>query len=735
MELAVRRFARNILLIHLALLAVVLGIVYIASRAIEDGAREQALGQAQRRQEQLTVTTARGIEEFYRNIMDDMDLLPRTDARAPESRPALESNGGERDIPAAEENPFEQSVLTELGGKTAPGTPLGERGSLIGFVLARQLEDRVSHLFVLDRRNMRPYGLLREDLEEELKLGRARPVPPPPAPEPTTRPNRAAIARLRASGPQPTPTELEIVRRNEQWLKELRTQGISPFEVFDAGGCNLIALPLMTPDRPGGPPQQQRGAGGGGGGGGGDRQGARRGRGPGGGVFASPQRPTAAAAADDGSLAPKSHLVVVATVPVEKINDRFLSRLNNDRYTGAFLVDESMTTMAASRPGLVGANLSSVGDAQVRALIDDYHREGMTGTKRLAQPFKLGDHDFEPAMVTSQPIEVAGKRWFLLVASPLSEVDRVVSALFDRIVLWSVFVTAAIAALLVSTAVQLIRSRVKLERERAAAIRRELERARQIQQAWLPHQPPLSRALDVAAVNYPAQHISGDFYNWFELPDGRTAIAIGDVTGHGMSAAFLMATTQLLVRTTLARITDPGRCLAEVNRQLCTQVYAGQFVTLQLLVVEPETGTVELANAGHPPPLVGEPADDSGAMTFRALRVEPQFVLGVEEDATYDTERVDLPPGALLLLYTDGAADAEAPDGRRFGAEGLRKALPATRRPEARPMDARGLLDTLVRAINDFRGKQALGDDLTFVAVRLNTVPAASEPEPVGATR
>jgi sigma-B regulation protein RsbU (phosphoserine phosphatase) len=300
-------------------------------------------------------------------------------------------------------------------------------------------------------------------------------------------------------------------------------------------------------------------------------------------------------------------------------------------------------------------------------------------------------------------------------------------------VLWSVFVTVAVAALLVSTAVQLIRSRVKLERERAAAMRKELERARQIQQAWLPHQPPSSGALDVAAVNYPAQHISGDFYNWFELPDGRTAIAIGDVTGHGMSAAFLMATTQLLVRTTLARVTDPGRCLAEVNRQLCTQVYAGQFVTLQLLVFEPETRTVELANAGHPPPLVGEP-DESGAMTFKPLPVEPQFVLGVEEDATYETEHVELAPGALLLLYTDGAADAEAPDGRRFGAEGLRRALP-TRPPKSRPIDARGLLDAVIRAINDFRGKQALGDDLTFVAVRLNTVPAAHEAEPVGAAR
>ena len=103
----------------------------------------------------------------------------------------------------------------------------------------------------------------------------------------------------------------------------------------------------------------------------------------------------------------------------------------------------------------------------------------------------------------------------------------------------------------------------------------------------------LSRSVDLAAANFPANHISGDFYNWFELPDGRVAVVIGDVTGHGMSAAFLMATTQLLVRTTMQRVTDPAACLEEVNRQLCTLVFNEQFVTLQILVLDPDGGPVE----------------------------------------------------------------------------------------------------------------------------------------------
>src|SRR3954464_9459930 len=137
MEFAVRRFARNILLLHLALLAVVLGVVAFASRAISQGAREQAVVQARQRQEQLAAQTAKGIEGFYQNIISDMDLLPR---------------GGD-------DSSAERTALSDAGSKAVPRTPLGQRGVLIGFILARQLEDRVSHLFVLDKGDMIPHGL------------------------------------------------------------------------------------------------------------------------------------------------------------------------------------------------------------------------------------------------------------------------------------------------------------------------------------------------------------------------------------------------------------------------------------------------------------------------------------------------------------------------------------------------------------------------------------------------
>jgi sigma-B regulation protein RsbU (phosphoserine phosphatase) len=136
-------------------------------------------------------------------------------------------------------------------------------------------------------------------------------------------------------------------------------------------------------------------------------------------------------------------------------------------------------------------------------------------------------------------------------------------------------------------------------------LNRELAQAREIQLAWLPDNDDDPPNIDLFAVNAPASHISGDFYNWFQLPDGRTVVVIGDVTGHGMAAAFLMATTQLLVRTTMPRVLDPARCLEEINRQLCVQVFNGQFFTMLIAVLDVRNGTVDVATAWHPRPLVG----------------------------------------------------------------------------------------------------------------------------------
>jgi sigma-B regulation protein RsbU (phosphoserine phosphatase) len=216
-------------------------------------------------------------------------------------------------------------------------------------------------------------------------------------------------------------------------------------------------------------------------------------------------------------------------------------------------------------------------------------------------------------------------------------------------------------------------------------------------------------------MNRPASHVSGDFYNWFELSDGRAVLIVGDVTGHGLPAAFLMATTQLLVRMTMERLGDAGAAMRQVNRQLCHHVFSGQFVTMIIVVIDTTKGSLEIATAGHPPPLIGN------GENFTALSVEPQLVLAVDDDVAYITQRFELKDGASLLLYTDGITDVQSPSGERLQIEGLANSL------YGRFTSAKTLLDAATDAVETFRVGREPADDLTMVAVQFQPAPAAAE--------
>jgi sigma-B regulation protein RsbU (phosphoserine phosphatase) len=319
--------------------------------------------------------------------------------------------------------------------------------------------------------------------------------------------------------------------------------------------------------------------------------------------------------------------------------------------------------------------------------------------------------------MTLEPVTVATDQWTVVFAYPIGEIDSEVNALFKRAVIWAGFVALSITAVLVSTAVQTIRFQARLERERHQVLTRELTQARRIQEQWLPDIASAPPQLDVAALNLPASHISGDFYNWFELTDGRHVVVIGDVTGHGMAAAFLMATTQLLVHNTMARLGDPGPALAEVNRQLTSQVFHGQFVTMLILVLDFDHHSMEVASAGHPSPLIGENE------TVRKLDLESQLVLGVEKDVVYPTQRFELPELSSLFLFTDGVIDARGPNDERFGAARLISAL------SGHLGSAHEMVDAVANSVREFRRAQEPDDDLTLVAIQLRKSAAlALEP-------
>ena len=211
------------------------------------------------------------------------------------------------------------------------------------------------------------------------------------------------------------------------------------------------------------------------------------------------------------------------------------------------------------------------------------------------------------------------------------------------------------------------------DHERLLALARELDVARRIQQSIVPTRfPPFPHRTDVAihASMQPARSVGGDFYDYFFIDEHRLAFAIGDVTGKGVPAALFMAVSRTLLRSTAARGSSPGECLASVSASLCAEDVGGMFVTCFYGVLDTRTGRIEMCNAGHNPPYILR-ADGSLACTPQA----GGFMLGMFADASYDSATVDLGPGDSLVLFTDGVTEAANPGDEQFEEERLEATL------------------------------------------------------------
>jgi len=241
-----------------------------------------------------------------------------------------------------------------------------------------------------------------------------------------------------------------------------------------------------------------------------------------------------------------------------------------------------------------------------------------------------------------------------------------------------------------------------VEQERLA---RELELAAEIQRSLLPDEP--DDDFPVAGINYPARTVSGDFYDFFELPDGRICFNLGDVSGKGMNAALLMAKTASLYRCLGKTIEHPGKLLARINEEVCETAARGMFVTMVGGIYNPRTGVMKLANAGHEPPLLQTATGEFSDLPAEAPPLGISTLL-VDEDG-YPEQEIDLKGGALYV-FTDGVTEGYRADGSELEAEGVKALL--TEHHSA-PMKTR------LAAIADviYRSGEALRDDLTLIGI------------------
>jgi serine phosphatase RsbU (regulator of sigma subunit)/anti-sigma regulatory factor (Ser/Thr protein kinase) len=203
------------------------------------------------------------------------------------------------------------------------------------------------------------------------------------------------------------------------------------------------------------------------------------------------------------------------------------------------------------------------------------------------------------------------------------------------------------------------------ERER---MEQELRVARVIQQTLLPKSLPELFGWRVDALWQPARAVSGDFYDYIIFSDGKLGLVIGDVTDKGVPAALVMATTRSILRAAVERYSSPGDILAYVNDLLCPDIPQNMFVTCLYIVLDPISGHLLFANAGHNLPVH---LTKDGVQELRATGMP----LGLMPGMNYEENEAHLSPGDGLLVYSDGLVEAHNENEDMFGFPRLRELL------------------------------------------------------------
>jgi sigma-B regulation protein RsbU (phosphoserine phosphatase) len=242
--------------------------------------------------------------------------------------------------------------------------------------------------------------------------------------------------------------------------------------------------------------------------------------------------------------------------------------------------------------------------------------------------------------------------------------------------------------------------RLRVEKNRMF---RELTEAQRVQSGLLPGRAPKLPGFTLSGVCVPCRTVGGDWYDYVPLPDGRTAIVLGDVAGKGSAAALLMSSTRSLLRLIARDGGQPADVLHRLNQILLEDFPAGRFVTMVYAVLDAARRRIVFANAGHPPPLLVNGTGASFQDTSSGLP------LGTRESDFAERE-LDLPAGSRLVLYSDGINEASSASGEEYGRAHLRRHF-------SRPGTS---VHSLLDDIREFQGDRPLADDATIVMVTAN---------------
>ena len=353
------------------------------------------------------------------------------------------------------------------------------------------------------------------------------------------------------------------------------------------------------------------------------------------------------------------------------------------------------------------------------------------GTKRA------GERGNEPLFSKVSHVEVAGHEWSLYFAT-LPRFEKGAESKLPTFVLAN---GVAVSLVLFGITWILVRSRTKVERTSKDleasnqelevankeletyyhSAEQELRMARRIQHALLPKDLPELEGWQIAYHYQPAREVGGDFYDFLRFEDGQVGLVIGDVSGKGMAAALVMANTQSVLRAVARRrgIT-PGQVLEEANELMCAYIPPNTFVTCFYGVLEPKSGRLVYANAGHDLPYLRRRNDDAEEIRARGMP------LGLMPGMLYEEGEAALAAGDDLLFYSDGLVEAHDPTGEMFGFPRLQGLIEAHRSTDS------SLNNFLLSELTRFTGKSwDQEDDITLVSLERSKVSVSDRATPL----
>src|ERR1700733_2378022 len=345
--------------------------------------------------------------------------------------------------------------------------------------------------------------------------------------------------------------------------------------------------------------------------------------------------------------------------------------------------------------------------------------EGLIGSAaQLREPVLVPDVRKDPRYVEANP-EVRSELSVPLVYK--GEVIGVLDLEHTRVNYYNEDHQRTLSTLASQVAISIANARLyKRIHEEEQRMERDLDMARQVQLRLMPSHPPRLDRAEIAAKFVAARSIGGDVYDYLDYGPGRTALAVGDVSGKAAPAALYAALTSGILRSLAPQHLSPAAMLAALNDQLQERKLDSQYVTMLMAVWDDSNQTLQIANAGSVQPLFVAANPDDKPPTVRTIQAEG-FPLGLFPNAEYEEFTLSTRPGDLIVFFSDGIVDAVNATGDMFGDERLTKLLESQH-----PPTAQSTVDAILQAVTDFQAGTAHFDDETIVVLRVLEPPDPS---------